>query len=105
MRAVPSFRRGLVYILLAACSWGTTGLTSRVLRDLSGVDAISTGFLRVLIASPALRRVYLAHLSTECNEPHLAMKAMREGLARAAAATAEVQLTFPDRATDVWQLE
>lgn len=57
------------------------------------------------IASPALRRVYLAHLSTECNDPHLALKAMREGLARAAAVTSEVQLTYPDRATDLWLLE
>jgi phosphoribosyl 1,2-cyclic phosphodiesterase len=56
------------------------------------------------IASPALRRIYLAHLSTDCNQPHLALKTMREGLTRAAAAP-EVQLTYPDRATELWLIE
>lgn len=34
--------------------WGTTGLTSKVLYRLSAVDAVSVGFLRLLIASPAM---------------------------------------------------
>jgi DME family drug/metabolite transporter len=50
----PTFRRGLVLIVLAAMMWGTTGLTSKVLNRLSAVDALSVGALRLITASPAL---------------------------------------------------
>ncbi|HBY92680.1 MAG: DMT family transporter [Ardenticatenaceae bacterium] len=49
-----AFRRGLILIVLAAVLWGTTGLTSRMLYRLSAVDALSIGFLRLLIAAPAM---------------------------------------------------
>ena len=35
-------------------TWGTTGLTSKILNRLSAVDAVSVGALRLLIAFPAL---------------------------------------------------
>ncbi len=49
-----SFRPGLALILFAAMTWGTTGLTSKVLNRLSAVDAVSVGALRLLVAFPAL---------------------------------------------------
>ena len=47
-------RSGLGLILLAAITWGTTGLTSKILNQLSALDAVSVGALRLLIAFPAL---------------------------------------------------
>jgi DME family drug/metabolite transporter len=45
---------GLLLIVLASILWGTTGLTSKILNQLSAVDALSVGALRLLTASPAL---------------------------------------------------
>jgi len=56
------------------------------------------------IQSPTLSRVYLAHLSSDCNEPGLALKAMREGVAGTAAARIQIELTYPDRATEPWEV-
>lgn len=54
MTTPAAFRRGLILIVLAAALWGTTGLTSKTLYQLSAVDALSAGFLRLLIAAPAM---------------------------------------------------
>lgn len=54
------------------------------------------------IAGPHLRRVYLAHLSEECNRPEIAQRTMREALHRAGHAHVEISMTFPDNVSDVW---
>lgn len=56
------------------------------------------------IRTQTLSRVYLAHLSSDCNEPGLALKAIREGVAGTAAANIQVELTYPDRATEPWDV-
>lgn len=43
-------------------------------------------------ASPRLRRLWLAHLSGECNAPHLALGAMRDTLAEIGRADIEVEV-------------
>ena len=47
-------RRGLLLILLAALLWGTVGVTTRAIYALSETNALSIGFFRLAIASPAL---------------------------------------------------
>jgi DME family drug/metabolite transporter len=47
-------RRGLVLILSAALLWGTVGVTTRAIYDLSETNALSIGFFRLAIATPAL---------------------------------------------------
>lgn len=54
MTTPAAFRRGLLLIVLAATLWGTTGLTSKTLYRLAAMDALSVGFLRLLIAAPAM---------------------------------------------------
>lgn len=56
------------------------------------------------ILSPQLRRVYLAHISNDCNRPDLAMKAMRDGLNGHSADHVEVELTYSDKPTDLWAI-
>ncbi|MDA0322159.1 MAG: MBL fold metallo-hydrolase [Verrucomicrobia bacterium] len=57
------------------------------------------------ILSPQLRRVYLAHLSNDCNRPELAMKAMRDGLNGHAADHLQIVLTHADRPTELWAVD
>jgi DME family drug/metabolite transporter len=47
-------RRGLLLILGAALLWGTVGVTTRALYELSDTNALSIGFFRLAIATPAL---------------------------------------------------
>lgn len=61
--------------------------TAEVLADIAGSD---------------LRRVFLAHLSQDCNREELAISAARRGLEKAGRSQVEVRVAHPDRATDVW---
>lgn len=56
------------------------------------------------IAGPNLERVVLAHLSRDCNREHLAIRAMKAGLARGGHAHVRVCAASPDRVTEVWTL-
>jgi DME family drug/metabolite transporter len=47
-------RRGLLLILLAALLWGTVGVATQGLYHLSDTNALSIGFFRLAIATPAL---------------------------------------------------
>jgi phosphoribosyl 1,2-cyclic phosphodiesterase len=55
------------------------------------------------VAGPTLRRVYLAHLSEDCNRSHLAEREMRGTLERRGFGHVEVALTYPDRISEVWR--
>lgn len=59
------------------------------------------GELAVEIAGPATRAILLAHLSSDCNRPELALRTVRDLLDRAGLARIEVKLTYADRASDV----
>lgn len=54
------------------------------------------------IAGAGLRRVFLAHLSQDCNREELALSAARRGLEKAGQSQVEIRVAHPDRATDVW---
>jgi drug/metabolite transporter, DME family len=49
-RSVPSSRRGLWLIVSAATLWGTTGVATQAIYDLSSTNALSVTFLRLAIA-------------------------------------------------------
>jgi phosphoribosyl 1,2-cyclic phosphodiesterase len=55
------------------------------------------------IASPKLNRVYLAHLSEDCNRGELALTATRDRLVEAGHEHVHVCLTYPDRPSEIWQ--
>lgn len=54
------------------------------------------------IASPLLRRVFLAHLSAECNRQDVAWRTMRDALHGAGHTHIEISMTFPDSVSEVW---
>ncbi len=47
-------RQGLLLILIAAVLWGTVGIVTKALYDLTTTNALSIGFLRLAVAAPAL---------------------------------------------------
>ena len=53
------------------------------------------------IAGPDLRAVFLAHLSSECNEPELAVKSAKAVLEKRGFPGVAVKLTYDNRASDV----
>lgn len=66
---------------------------------LSNADAAK---LLARLAGSRLRRVYLAHLSVDCNRPHLAVQEAERSLRSCGAPHVEVRLTYPDRASEAW---
>lgn len=54
-------------------------------------------------AAPALRQIFLAHLSCECNAPHLALESVREALARIGRTDVGLAALAPDRPGDLWE--
>jgi phosphoribosyl 1,2-cyclic phosphodiesterase len=54
------------------------------------------------IAGPQLQRVFLAHLSGECNRQDIAWRATRDALARAGHSHVTISMTFPDSISEVW---
>jgi phosphoribosyl 1,2-cyclic phosphodiesterase len=55
------------------------------------------------IASPELSRIYLAHLSADCNRPDLALKAVQTALTRKGLGGIPIHLTYADRISDPWE--
>jgi phosphoribosyl 1,2-cyclic phosphodiesterase len=53
------------------------------------------------VIGPALKVIFLAHLSADCNRPELAEKEMKEALAKIGRNDIEVKLTYPDRVSDM----
>jgi len=54
------------------------------------------------IATPALRQVFLCHISQECNRPELALKEVKSYLARHGLKDIQVKLTFADQISEIW---
>jgi len=54
------------------------------------------------IASPVLARVFLCHLSLECNRPELALKEVKKALDKAGCGDIQVNLTFAGQISEIW---
>lgn len=53
-------------------------------------------------AGPQLRKVFLAHLSSDCNKPELAVRTVKETLHKRSFDHVSVALTYADRPGEVW---
>ena len=53
-------------------------------------------------AGPQLKKVFLAHLSSDCNRPELAVRTVEDSLRKGAFSHVPVALTFADRPGEVW---
>src|SRR5215470_17645607 len=54
LSAPKTSRRGAWLILLAATLWGTVGVTTQALYHVTATTALSIGFFRLALATPAL---------------------------------------------------
>lgn len=77
-------------------------LKQRILGRQGHLSNQSVAALLAEIATPHLDTVYLAHLSRDCNTPDLARQTTHDTLMLAGHRHIKVQLTFPDRISDVW---
>jgi len=59
------------------------------------------GELAAEIAGAATRVILLAHLSSDCNKPELALRTVRELLDQAGHSRVELKLTYPDHPSEV----
>ncbi|NLB60382.1 MAG: MBL fold metallo-hydrolase [Lentisphaerae bacterium] len=57
------------------------------------------------VSGPGLQQVFLAHLSSECNRPELALQTMQTALQQRGQAHIQVHLTFPDRNSALWKYD
>lgn len=61
--------------------------------------------LAVDIASPRLQRIFLAHLSNECNRQDVAWRTVRDALGQAGHGHVRIDMTFPDNVSEIWQVD
>lgn len=57
------------------------------------------------IASPSLRQVFLCHISQDCNRPELALKEVKNSLAKRGIRDIQVKLTFANQISEIWSDE
>jgi len=62
------------------------------------------GELLAEVAGSDLKTVFLAHLSSECNRPEIAVRTVSDILQKAGHGNVSVKLTYPDRPGDVLDL-
>jgi len=76
-------------------------LKQRILGRQGHMSNRQAGELLAEVAGPDLKAVFLAHLSSECNRPDLAVKTVSAMLNKAGHGGVAVKLTFPDRVGEV----
>ena len=76
-------------------------LKQRIAGNQGHLSNRQAGELMLEVAGPQLRCIFLAHLSSDCNRPELALKAARRTLDGADLKQVEVRLTFSDRISDI----
>lgn len=76
-------------------------LKQRILGRQGHLSNKQAGELLAEVAGVDLRAVFLAHLSSQCNKPDLAMRTVSDILTKAGHAAVSVKLTFADRASEV----
>jgi phosphoribosyl 1,2-cyclic phosphodiesterase len=79
-------------------------LKQRIMGRQGHLSNDAAGELLEEIANPDLRHIYLAHLSSDCNKPELALKTASRSLKKIGAEHIEVRMTWRDKASDVWTL-
>ena len=80
-------------------------LKQRILGRQGHLSNDNAARMLVEIAGPQLQRVYLAHLSDDCNRPELARGTILRALREANLGHIEVELTHPNQASAPWRIE
>lgn len=78
-------------------------LKQRILGRQGHLSNQRAALLLAEIAGPQLQRVFLAHLSEECNRQDIAWHACRDALVRAGHGHVAVSMTFPGHISETWQ--
>jgi len=78
-------------------------LKQRILGRQGHLSNQRAGELAVEVAGPQLQHIFLAHLSSDCNEPGVALTQMRRALDEAGHLHVRVSLTHPDKPSEVWR--
>lgn len=87
-------------VLASARPWS---LKQRILGHKGHLSNRKAAELLGEIASPRLRAVYLAHLSQDCNRPHLALETVRQMLGRTGMDHIGLYMTYAKRASVMWR--
>jgi phosphoribosyl 1,2-cyclic phosphodiesterase len=82
----------------AARPWA---LKQRILGRQGHLSNTQAADLLTEVAGPALRVVFLAHLSEDCNRPEVAFETVRRALAAAGQAHVAIKLTYRDRPSEM----
>lgn len=77
-------------------------LKQRILSRQGHLSNEAAAELLAEVAGPHLERVFLAHLSEECNEPTLALRTVREAMEARGHRHVHICLTYPDRPSEIW---
>lgn len=77
-------------------------LRQRIMGRQGHLSNRAAAALLVDIAGPELEQVFLAHLSEDCNQPHLAQKTVIDALRAAGQEHIRVSLTYADRVSEAW---
>ena len=77
-------------------------LKQRILGRQGHLSNDDAAAMLVDIAGTTLRHVFLAHLSSKCNRPELAMRAVTEALEKRGGAHITVAMCYADRISDMW---
>ena len=80
----------------------TEGLKQRIRGPRGHLANADTATLVKRFASPKLKKIFLAHLSGECNVPHLAESAMREALAEMRRPDIDLEILSQDAPSTVF---
>ena len=89
--------------LLLRNSGRPANLIRRILSPRGHLSNDAAGELLERVVSPVTRRVFLAHLSGECNTPRHALGAAKAALARAGRKDVELVVASQDAATELFQ--
>ncbi len=77
-------------------------LKQRILGRQGHLSNVRAAAMLAEIAGPHLQRVFLAHLSSECNRQDVAWRATRDALARAGHTHITISMTFPNQVSEIW---
>lgn len=78
-------------------------LKQRILGRQGHLSNTRAAEMLVEVAGDALRQVFLAHLSRDCNRPEIAMRTVRAALDRAGWAHVRVSPTYADQISEIWE--
>ena len=77
-------------------------LKQRILGRQGHLSNARAAQLAADIAGPRLQRIFLAHLSGECNRQDVAWRTVRDALGKAGHGHIRIDMTFPDNVSEVW---